>query len=207
MGDTTVIVDYGMGNLGSVLNIGHKAGGKFVISSDPAVIASAAKLILPGVGSFDNGMRRLNESGIVPALNEAVLERRTPILGVCLGMQLFTHGSEEGQSPGLGWIAGHTVKFRFDAAHASLKTPHMGWNSVELGKLDPLLKNLPEEARFYFVHSYHLVCDDPADPLLWTTHGYRFISGIRRNNIWGTQFHPEKSHKFGLALMRNFIAL
>ena len=202
-----VIVDYGACNVGSVLNMGRRAGGEFTISNNPAVIASAEKLILPGVGSFDNGMRQLNELGIVPALNEAVLRRRVPILGVCLGLQLFTHGSEEGQSPGLGWIAGRTVKFRIEATQASLKTPHLGWNSVELGKLDPLLKNLPDEPRFYFVHSYHLVCDDPSDPLLWTTHGYRFISGIRRDNIWGTQFHPEKSHKFGLALMRNFVAL
>jgi glutamine amidotransferase len=201
------VIDYGMGNLGSIVNMGKKAGGQFQISGDPAVIAQAGKLILPGVGAFDQGMTNLRERGLIRVLNECVLERRVPILGICLGVQLFTRRSEEGQLPGLGWIAGDTIRFQWPGATPQLKVPHMGWNSVEPAKPDPVLADLPPEPRFYFVHSYHLRCDDPADVLTWTTYGHRFASAVQHGNVRGTQFHPEKSHKFGLALLRNFIAL
>lgn len=177
------------------------------ISGDPEQVAEADKLILPGVGAFDQGMRNLHERGLTAALNHAVLDRRVPILGICLGVQLFTRRSEEGSQPGLGWMAADTVRFRFKDPRSDFKVPHMGWNRVTPAKSDPLIQALPHEPRFYFVHSYHLVCDDPSDVLLWTEHGHQFASAIRHRNIWGTQFHPEKSHKFGLALMRNFIAL
>lgn len=202
-----IVIDYGMGNLGSIVNMGRKAGGSFTVSGDPAVIAQADKLILPGVGAFDNGMARLRERGLIPVLNHLVLERKVPILGICLGVQLFTRRSEEGVLPGLGWIAGDTIRFQFAAGPAQLKVPHMGWNHIEPARPDPLLRDLPPEPRFYFVHSYHLVCDEPADVLAWTQYGRRFASAVQRGNIWGTQFHPEKSHKFGLALLKNFIAL
>lgn len=201
------IVDYGMGNIGSVLNMGRKAGGQMNVSGDPREILRAEKLILPGVGAFDRAMQNLHERRLIDALNHAVLERKVPILGACLGVQLFTRRSEEGSLPGLGWIAADTIRFRCDKDASRLKVPHMGWNEAAPAKEDPLLRRLPPSPRFYFVHSYHLACDDPADVLLWTTHGVRFPSAVSRGNIWGTQFHPEKSHKFGLALMQEFIAL
>ena len=203
----TTVIDYGMGNLGSIVNMGRKAGGSFTVSADPAVIAQADKLILPGVGSFDHGMTKLRERGLIPVLNQQVLERKVPILGICLGVQLFTRGSEEGVLPGLAWIAGDTVRFKRAVEPSTLKVPHMGWNFIDPAKADPLLRDLPPEPRFYFVHSYHLVCDDATDVLTWTQHGHRFASAVQRGNIWGTQFHPEKSHKFGLALMKNFLQL
>lgn len=204
-----VIVDYGVGNLGSILNMGRKAGGEMLISGDPEVIARADKLILPGVGAFDVGMTNLRERGLVASLNEAVKARGVPILGICLGVQLFTRRSEEGIIPGLGWIAADTIRFRFDSKekHETLKVPHMGWDHIESARADRLLSDLPPEPRFYFVHSYHLVCDDAADVLTWTEYGHRFASAVQRGNIWGTQFHPEKSHKFGFALLQNFVNL
>jgi imidazole glycerol-phosphate synthase subunit HisH len=204
---TVIVIDYGMGNVASIVNMVRKAGGEIAVSADPALISKADKLILPGVGAFDNGIANLNQRGLVPLLSYRVLEHRVPILGLCLGVQLFTRCSEEGKLPGLGWIEADTRRFRFSREEEGLKVPHMGWNFIEAAKPAVLLNGLPPEPRFYFVHSYHLVCDDPADVLTWTTYGYRFASGIQRGNIWGTQFHPEKSHKFGLALLKNFLAL
>jgi len=199
-----IIVNYDAGNVGSVLNICRKAGGLAKISSDPATIASATKLILPGVGHFGRAMQRLEQSGLVAALHEAVMVRRVPILGICLGMQLFSSHSDEGDAAGLGWIAAHTVRFSFDAP-SPLKIPHMGWNTMDPRRSTPLFDRLPEAPRFYFVHSYHVVCDDEADILATTMHGIPFASAIGHANIWGTQFHPEKSHKYGVAVMRNFV--
>jgi glutamine amidotransferase len=203
----SLVVDYGMGNVGSIVNMGRAAGHDLLVSSDAAQLAKASKLILPGVGSFDTAMMLLNKHGISEALNHAVLERRVPILGVCLGMQLFAQCSEEGESPGLGWIAADTVRFRVSESHPTLKVPHMGWNQLCQTRPDPLLHDLPAESRFYFVHSYHLTCDDPADVLAHTMHGISFCSMVRHDNIWGVQFHPEKSHRFGLKLLSNFLSL
>lgn len=202
-----VVIDYGMGNVGSIVNMGRRGGSRITISADPAVIEKADKLILPGVGAFDNGMANLHDRGLVPVLNRQVLERNVPILGICLGVQLFTRGSEEGRRPGLGWIAADTRRFVFENGQPQLKVPHMGWNFIEPAKPAGLLEALPPQPRFYFVHSYHLVCDDASDVLTWTTYGRRFASALHRGNIWGTQFHPEKSHKFGLALLKSFLAL
>jgi len=203
----TVVIDYGMGNLASITNMGRRAGSELVVSGDPDAIGKATKLILPGVGSFDSGMTNLRERRLIPVLNRKVIEEKVPILGLCLGVQLFTLGSEEGRLPGLGWIAAHTRRFEFPAEETRLKIPHMGWNFIEHAKPSMLLENLPPGSRFYFVHSYHLVCSEPTDVLTWTTYGYRFASGIQCHNIYGTQFHPEKSHKFGLALLKNFLTL
>jgi glutamine amidotransferase len=203
----TVIVDYGVGNLASIANMARKAGASCVISGEAAVIGAAARLILPGVGAFDKGMASLDERGLIPVLRERVMERQVPTLGLCLGMQLLGRGSEEGSRPGLGWMAAHAQRFRFAPPRPPLKVPHMGWNYIEPDPSAALLQHLPPEPRFYFVHSYHLVCDDPRDVMCWTTYGYRFVSGVRRANLWGTQFHPEKSHSFGLALFKNFFAL
>jgi len=198
------IIDYGIGNIGSLENIIRKAGGTSIVTSNPEDIKVAKKLILPGVGAFDNGMKNLNNLNLIEILNKKVLEEKIPILGVCLGIQLFTKSSEEGILPGLGWIDARTVKFNF--SNKNLKIPHMGWNSVNIKKESKLFKGLinPE---FYFVHSYHLVCNDEKDILATTNYGYDFISSIQKNNIFGLQFHPEKSLKSGLKIIENFIGL
>lgn len=200
------IVDYGVGNLASIANMARKAGTQCVISSQPADVLAADKLILPGVGAFDRGMANLEERGLIPALNERAIGRGVPTLGLCLGMQLLGRGSEEGTRPGLGWLEADTVRFKF-TADSPLKVPHMGWNFIEPAAPAALVEHLPAEPRFYFVHSFYLACDDPGDVMCWTTYGDRFASGIHKGNLWGTQFHPEKSHSFGLALLKNFLAL
>lgn len=201
------IVDYGVGNLASIANMARKAGAECVVSGDPRVLAAADRLILPGVGAFDRAMANLSDRGLIAVLNERVMQRRVPTLGLCLGMQLFARGSEEGARAGLGWLAADNRRFRFDQLNGKApKVPHMGWNYIEPAAPAPLLEHLPPEPRFYFVHSYHLQCDDTADVMCWTTYGYKFASGIHRGNLWGTQFHPEKSHKFGLALLKNFFS-
>jgi imidazole glycerol-phosphate synthase subunit HisH len=198
------IVDYDAGNTGSVVNICRKAGGEAQVSHDPEVIAAAGKLILPGVGHFGRAMERLTSNGIAAALAEAVVRRKAPVLGICLGMQLLTEHSEEGGAPGLGFIAGNTTRFR-PAPDSDLKVPHMGWNTAEIARPSELAIGQSEPLRFYFVHSYFVTCACEDDILMRTTHGIRFVSALHHSNIWGTQFHPEKSHRFGLALIRNFV--
>jgi glutamine amidotransferase len=199
-----VVVDFGTGNSGSVVNMIKKAGGEAVVSSDPAVVLAASKLVLPGVGAFDHGMKNLRSRGLVEPLTRKAREGKTPLLGICLGFQLLSRGSEEGTLPGLGWLDADTVRFR-PGEGASIKVPHMGWNTLSLRRESPLLGLLPPEARFYFVHSYHVVCRNEEDVLAVTRHGIDFVSAARRGNIFGTQFHPEKSHRYGLQVMRNFV--
>ncbi len=201
-----VIVDYGMGNLGSILNMLKKVGAPAAkISSDPRDIEQAEKLILPGVGAFDAGMQKLRETGLVSLLNEKVIKLKTPTLGVCLGMQLIGKVSEEGELPGLGWIDAETIRFRFNPNQTRLKIPHMGWNTVKVKREGTLFKDMYAEPRFYFVHSYHVVSHNPEDILTTTDYGYEFVSAIQRGNIMAAQFHPEKSHKFGMKLYKNFV--
>jgi imidazole glycerol-phosphate synthase subunit HisH len=202
-----VIVDYGSGNLGSIVNMMKKIGEPTNLSSAAETIAKADKLILPGVGAFDTGMRNLESRGLIPLLNKKVLADRTPILGICLGMQLMCETSEEGQLKGLGWIDAKVVRFDFGNGCGKQKVPHMGWNRVSMCRRHPLLAGLPDQSRFYFVHSYHVVCNDSNDVVAETTHGYSFTSFFARDNIMGVQFHPEKSHKYGLALLRNWALL
>jgi glutamine amidotransferase len=199
-----VIVDYGVGNLGSIVNMLKKVGAKATTSSDPAVLHEADKLILPGVGAFDPGMRKLNEAGLVPVLNELVLEKKVPVIGLCLGLQLMTRCSEEGREKGLGWIDAETVRFKFDLEQAHLKVPHMGWNTLDVRSPHPLVSDLEPGARFYFVHSFHILCKDESDVVAYTEYGYRLPAVIARGNVMGAQFHPEKSHKYGMQLLRNF---
>lgn len=200
-----VVIDYGVGNLGSILNMLRKIGAQAIISSNCENIARAEKLILPGVGSFDNGMSRLNESALMPILNHKVLDERTPILGICLGMQLFTKKSEEGVLEGLGWIDGETRRFSFEQGKTGLKIPHMGWNSIVIKERGGLCRGFTETPRFYFAHSYHVVCNNPDESIASTCYGYEFTSILRKGNILGTQFHPEKSHKFGIRILTNFL--
>lgn len=197
------IVDYGLGNLASVRNMLLKAGAEATVTSDPMLIRQASRLILPGVGAFDHGMRNLIDRGLRDPLNEAVVGNKVPVLGICLGMQLMSAGSDEGAMPGLAWLAARTV--RFDVPDARLRIPHMGWNQVKTPRATFLSHALPEDARFYFVHSYHVRCDDPADVALATEYGTEIVAAVVKGNIAGTQFHPEKSHRFGLALMRAFL--
>lgn len=201
------IVDYGVGNLGSIANMLKKIGFKAMISSDPETLQAATKLILPGVGAFDAGMRKLHETGLIPVLDELVLRRKVPALGLCLGMQLMTQKSEEGTEAGLGWIDAETVRFHFSPEQAHLKIPHMGWNTLSICKDHDLFTDFDEDVRFYFVHSYHVICHDENLTLAETAHGYSFPSIIRKENILGAQFHPEKSHKFGMKLLKNFAEL
>ena len=199
------IVDYGVGNLASIKNILKKIGAESVITSDMEVIRSARKLILPGVGAFDTCAEKLSASGLKELLNKKALEEKTPLLGVCVGMQLLLEGSEEGQLPGLGWIKGSIVKFKQENLPEGYKIPHMGWTDVELNKPSGLFKNMYEEPRFYFVHSYHPKPDNDQDVMVYAKYGYRFAAGIEHGNIMGVQFHPEKSHKFGMKLLQNFV--
>ncbi len=199
-----VVVDYGVGNLGSIVNMFKKVGAKAVASSDPAVIQSAEKLILPGVGAFDAAIRKFHEKGLVSVVGELVLEKKIPVLGLCVGLQIMTKGSEEGQLAGLGWFDAETIRFKFDAEYAHLKVPHMGWNTAQVCREHPLVADWDEESRFYFVHSFHVVAKDMDAVLAKTDYGVTIHSILGRENIMGVQFHPEKSHRFGMRLLKNF---
>lgn len=200
------IVDYGMGNLGSIVNMFRKVGANARVSDDPDVLAGVAGLVLPGVGSFDHGMRNLDERGLLELLHARALRERVPVLGLCLGMQLMTQRSEEGSLPGLGWIEGETVRFDL-RRQPRLSTVHMGWNTLETQRPHALLDGLPPQPRFYFVHSYHVACRHQRNVLATTTYAYPFASAIVEHNIVGLQFHPEKSHRFGMEIFRLFAAL
>mgnify|MGYP001160634981 FL=1 len=199
-----VVVDYGVGNLGSIVNMFKKVGAKVVASSDPVVIKDAEKLILPGVGAFDAAMRKFHETGLVPVVGELVLEKKIPVLGLCVGLQLMTKGSEEGREAGLGWFDAETIRFKFDGENAHLKVPHMGWNEAHVVREHPLVAGWDTESRFYFVHSYHVVAKETDAVLAETEYGVNIHSILGRGNIMGTQFHPEKSHRFGMRLLKNF---
>ncbi|MUM77531.1 imidazole glycerol phosphate synthase subunit HisH [Pseudodesulfovibrio sp. F-1] len=196
-----IIVDYGMGNLGSIRNMFSRIGVSSVITGDPAVVARAEKLILPGVGAFDAAMKTLSETGLTEILAQKALVERTPTLGICLGMQLLTRGSEEGVRPGLGWIDAEAKRF---PKGEEFKVPHIGWNTVECVGDCPWALPPREEQRFYFVHSYYVQVANEADSLFKTRYGLTFDSGIHHGNIYGFQFHPEKSHKFGMRLFSWF---
>jgi glutamine amidotransferase len=193
-----------MGNLGSIANMLKKVGAKALISSDKQVIGDAEKLVLPGVGAFDNAMKNLQKLDLIEILNKKALEEKIPILGICLGIQLFTKRSDEGTLPGLGWIDAETIALAKHIDTHKLKIPHMGWNTVKVEKENPLIGTRDGDLRFYFVHSYFVKCAFPRDVLSTTNYGIDFTSGIQKDNIFGVQFHPEKSHKFGMKLLSNF---
>ncbi|QFR48893.1 imidazole glycerol phosphate synthase subunit HisH [Sulfurimonas lithotrophica] len=195
------ILDFGMGNIQSIRNMFKKAGIESIITSNIDEIKAADKYLLPGVGSFDYGMINLKKSSFFKTLKEEVLENKKPILGICLGMQLLTNSSEEGVEKGLGWIDAKTIKFNLE--DKSLAVPHMGWNKVNPVNQNSIFKNL-EENRFYFVHSYHVVCNNEENILGTSFYGNEFTCSINKENIYGVQFHPEKSHKFGMQLLKNF---
>ena len=195
------IIDYGMGNLGSVVNMFRRIEVDCEVARTPEKIASASRILLPGVGAFDAAIKKINELGIREVLDEKALHERVPVLGICLGMQLLTHGSEEGSLPGLGWIPAATRRFPRDLG---FKIPHMGWNTAVRTRPCSLTQELNGEIRFYFVHSYYVRTDDPHDTVLQSRYGLDFSAAVQRDNIMGSQFHPEKSHKFGMQLLKNF---
>lgn len=198
------IIDYKTGNLGSIQNILKKIGEQSVVTSDKNEIAKATKLILPGVGAFDTGMRNLNDLGLIEVLNEKVISEKIPVLGICLGMQLLSGGSEEGSLNGLGWIDARALRFRFNDT-TSFKIPHLGWNFIRQHKASRLLDNMYPDPRFYFVHSYYMQPTNSQDILTSTIYETEFTSAVEKDNILGVQFHPEKSHKFGMKLLKNFV--
>lgn len=198
------IVDTGLCNIGSVANMLRRIGVRPTITAKPEGVRAAQALILPGIGHFDAGMKNLDSLGLTPALNERVMRDRIPVLGICLGMQLLARRSEEGSAPGLGWIAADVKRFRFEP-NAQLPVPHMGWSELEPVDLEVFRGHEPGNTRFYFVHSFHVVADAPALVAAWATYGVRFVAAVRQGNIWGVQFHPEKSHRHGMNVLRNYV--
>lgn len=203
-----VIVDTGLGNVGSIKNILKKTGYQSEIATQPDKLLSASHIILPGVGAFDTGMQRLREKGFIPVLEDQVIKKATPCLGICLGMQLMTNGSEEGDEKGLGWVDAYAHHFPPSVLHEQgLKVPHMGWNTISLNVNAPKHAVLDEldETKYYFIHSYAVKCEKEETSYATTNHGLDFSSVIGRENIMGVQFHPEKSHKYGMSLFKCFM--
>lgn len=195
------IINYGMGNLGSVQNMLKRIGVKSKITSDLKEIEAAEKILLPGVGSFDAAISKIDELNLRPVLTYKAKDEKIPFLGICLGMQLLTYGSEEGVLKGLGFVPAKTIKFQ---QTEGIKIPHMGWNFVKANTPSKLCEGFTDEYRFYFVHSYKVVCEQNENSILKTNHGGDFDSAIQNENVYGTQFHPEKSHKYGMHLLSNF---
>jgi glutamine amidotransferase len=206
MDHNIIILDYNAGNIQSVKKKVERLGATVTVTNDPRLVMSATKIIMPGVGHFSNAMEHLKNLQLIDALNEAVLVRKTPILGICLGMQLMAKHSEEGDCNGLGWVNG-TIK-RFNVSNTlHFKVPHMGWNTIHIAKQSSLMAGIDEDAAFYFVHSYHFETADTSIILNETTYDYKFVSAFEQENIFGVQYHPEKSHDVGEQLISNFLKL
>jgi imidazole glycerol-phosphate synthase subunit HisH len=201
------IIDYGLGNIAAFLNVYKHMNVPAKAVRTAAELDKAERLVLPGVGAFDHAMELLDASGMRPTMERLVTDEKRPVLGVCVGMQILTNGSDEGKREGLGWIPGRTRHFGSDDAFEKLPLPHMGWNDVEPGSGRLLFEGLEEEPRFYFLHSYYVDPADPGDIAASANYGFDFACAIHRENVWGVQFHPEKSHHFGAAVLRNFAEL
>ncbi len=199
-----VIADCGIGHLQSVQRAFQRIGADVVVSERPEDLRMADKIVLPGVGSFAEGMTNLRQQGLLELLNHKVLEEKTPFLGICVGFQMMTNRSEEGRAEGLGWIDGETRRFHFGRPGGKHRVPHMGWNDLSIRREDSLLDGLPAGSCFYFAHSYHVTCHDQRAILATTQYGGEFVSAVQKNHMFGTQFHPEKSQVNGLAVLRNF---
>ncbi|MDF2544308.1 MAG: hypothetical protein K0S47_4026 [Herbinix sp.] len=198
------VIDYGMGNVGSIMNMLKKVGAQAVLASTPNALEEADKIILPGVGAFDTGMEQLEKLGFVESIEKNIIINKKPILGICLGMQMLGRTSEEGKKKGLNLIPFDNIKFHFKD-NLTLKVPHMGWNYVTINNQNSkLVSGITEKQRYYFVHTYHALCDRDEDILMRCEYGYTFTASVQLNNIYGTQFHPEKSHNFGMKLLLNF---
>lgn len=199
------VINYGAGNIASVVNMIKHVGGEAEIISHPSELSKVQKLLLPGVGAFGHAMECLRVGGWLAELNQAVLQRKIPTLGICLGMQLMCKSSEEGQEAGLGWIDASVRRFEFQGDLSRLKVPHMGWNAVSVVGENSLVTSEALERRFYFVHSYYVECANKSDEMFVCNYGRDFVAGFHRENIWGVQFHPEKSHRFGMELFKQFL--
>lgn len=202
---SVVVVDYGVGNLGSIPNMLARIGVEARVTSEPEAIRRADRLILPGVGAFDAGMASLEARGIRGILEARVLGDHVPTLGLCLGMHLLFDGSEEGRRPGLGWVPGRVIRFRSDRMAAPVPIPNMGWHDLHQLQADPLLAGLEHDARFYFAHAYHAEPTEPGTTIALAEYGYSYPACIRRGSLVAAQFHPEKSHRFGLRFLQNFV--
>ena len=201
-----VIVNYGMGNFGSVANMLKKIGANYIISSDIDTIRNAEKLILHGVGAFDTAISRIDEMDLREILLDLAFVKKIPILGICLGMQLLMDSSDEGLLPGLGLIKGKSIKFNFDSKD-KLKIPHMGWNDVILNNSSSITNGYQNDIRFYFIHSYFVKVEDDINSIMKCTYGIDFDAAVQNDNIYGAQFHPEKSHRFGIQFFKNFVEI
>ncbi len=201
------IIDYGLGNVKAFAHVYKNLNIPFIIAQKPDDLLNAAKIILPGVGAFDHAMERLNASGMRESLDDIVLRKNMPVLGICVGMQMLANFSEEGKLPGLKWIDGEVKKFISPAVNDSFYIPHMGWNNISPIQSNKLLNGLDENSRFYFLHSYYFHCSSPETSLAVTNYGIRFSCVVNKKNIYGVQFHPEKSHQWGIQLLKNFAEL
>lgn len=200
------IIDYGLGNIQALVNVYHRLGTAVTVAKTAEELVRADKLILPGVGAFDHAMKLLNASGMRQELDHCVLDKKVPILGICVGMQILAQSSEEGSLPGLGWIDGRVRFFASLPASTAMPLPHMGWNDVEVRE-DALFKGLEDGSRFYFLHSYFFDCARPQDAIATAYYGMDFCCAVRAGNVCGVQFHPEKSHHYGTNLLKNFAEL
>lgn len=198
------IVDYGLGNINAFLTLYKRLGIEAAAATTPAALDDATHLILPGVGAFDHAIELLEGSGLRPKLEQMVHERKIPVLGICVGMQILANSSEEGKLPGLGWVPGHVRSFRSTAASRHLPMPHMGWNDVMPTMKKPLFTASPPDQRFYFLHSFYFECEDAAHVSATADYGVQFACAVSAGHIHGVQCHPEKSHGYGLALLKNF---
>ena len=204
MSTPITIVDYGMGNIGSLVNMFRRIGCDTEVSGKIEVIAKAKKILLPGVGTFDAAMERIDGLGLRDLLRAKAVIEGVPFLGICLGMQVLVDQSEEGVTKGLGLISGAAHRF---SSETNLKVPHMGWNQVDIINETPLTEGLPQDPRFYFVHSYYVKVHYQDDVMMRSKYGREFDAAINRGNVYGAQFHPEKSHNFGMAMLKNFVNL
>lgn len=201
------IIDYGLGNVRAFANVYNRLNIPVIIAKRAEDVEKATKIILPGVGAFDHAMRRLDQSGMRDILDEIVLHRKVNVLGICVGMQMLARSSEEGILPGLGWIDAEVKKFDFSGSEHTAYVPHMGWNDVKVEKFNGLFRELDNDGRFYFLHSYYVVCNHNDNISAVTDYGGDFVSAVNSGNIFGVQFHPEKSHQWGIQLLKNFANL
>jgi len=201
------VVDYGSGNIQAIANILGVLKIPFTLAHQPDDVGAAEKILLPGVGAFDQAMGELEKSGMRRALDQSVLAEKKPILGICVGMQLLAKSSQEGAAKGLGWIDAEVRRFDHSTFGPATQLPHMGWNTVEPVRSDPLFADVDLQNGYYFLHSYYFACSDPGDVLAVTDYGVKFTSAVRRDKVYGVQFHPEKSHRAGVQLLKNFALL